>query len=219
MASAALKSEARPETMADLLHRLGDIPAERVLMRPPPGTATEEDLINLLEAADKRLCELVDGVLVEKPMGFKEAILAGVILQMIWNYLEANNLGVAAGADGPVRLRLGLVRLPDVCFVSWKRLGGDEVPDDPVSKVIPELAIEVLSKSNSRGEIKRKLREYFRAGVLLAWVIDPKTETAEVYTAPTRKRPLGRDGVLDGGKVLPGFRLALKELFARARKR
>jgi Uma2 family endonuclease len=126
---------------------------------------------------------------------------------------------VAAGADGPVRLRLGLVRIPDVCFVSWKRLGSDEVPDDSISKVIPELAIEILSKSNTRREIERKLEEYFRAGVLLAWVIDPRKKAAEIYTAPTKKKEIGLDGTLQGGTILPGFRLPLKDLFARGRRR
>jgi len=220
MASAALKLELPPpDTLADLLHRLGDIPAERVLMHPPPGTATEQDLIDLLEAANKRLVELVDGVPVEKPTGFREAILAGVILQLIWNYLDEHDLGVAAGADGPIRFRLGLVRIPHVCFISWKRFGTDEVPDDKVSKVIPELAIEILSESNTPKEIDLKLHEYFRAGVLLAWVINPKKGTAEVYTSPAKKRQIARDGVLDGGKVLPGFRLVLKDLFAKFRRR
>jgi Uma2 family endonuclease len=219
MASSALQLERGTDTIADLLHRLGDIPAERVLMRPPPGTATEADLIELLDGANKRICELVDGVLVEKAMGFKEAVLAGVILQWFWNYLDKHDLGISSGADGPVRLRLGLVRVPDVCFVSWKRFGRDEIPDDPVSKVIPELAIEILSKSNTAREIDLKLQEYFRAGVLLAWVIDPKEETAAVYTSPTKKTALGKDGVLEGRKILPGFRLPLKTLFGRARRR
>ncbi len=207
-----------PETIADLVARLGGIPPERVLLCPLPGTATEDDVVAALEAPRKRICELIDGVLVEKPMGFKESILAGAILQLLWNYLEKRKLGVPAGADGPVRLRLGLVRFPDVCFVSWKRLRRAEVPDDPVSAVIPELAVEILSKSNTRREIALKIEEYFRAGVLLVWVIDPRTETAEVYTAPDEIRRLGIGGVLQGGKVLPGFRLPLRKLFARARR-
>jgi len=207
------------DTLADLVQRLGDIPLERIRLHPAPGTATEEDVIAGLEAPRKRLCELVDGVLVEKPMGFKEGLLALAIGYFFWNYLDQHDLGVPAGADSPVRLRLGLVRIPDVCFVSWERIGGDKVPDDPVSRVIPELAIEILSKSNTPREIDLKLQEYFRAGVLLAWVIDPRTETARVYTSPRKKRDINTDGVLEGGKILPGFQLSLKELFARARRR
>jgi Uma2 family endonuclease len=209
----------RTLTMADLLDRLGGIPPKRVLAQPPPGTATEDDLIALLEASEKRLCELVDGVLVEKPMGFKEAVLAGLIVHYIWEYLEEHDIGMPAGADGPVRLRLGLVRIPDACFVSWKRLPREMVPDEPISPVIPKLAIEVLNKSNTPREIALKLVEYFRAGVLLAWVIDPKSQTAVVYTSPTKKRLIGKDGTLTGGRVLPGFKFPLKDLFARGRRR
>jgi tRNA A37 methylthiotransferase MiaB len=55
------------ETVADLLESLGDIPPERIRMRPLPGTATEDDVL-AVHASEKRLCELVDGVLVEKPI-------------------------------------------------------------------------------------------------------------------------------------------------------
>jgi len=218
MASPALALRPRDDTLADLLHRLGDIPPERVLLYPYPGTATEDDLIRLLDI-DKRICDLVDGVLVEKYMGWQESIIAMLMGGKLLTYLDRKDLGIVAGADGPVRLRLGLVRFPDVCFVSWRRLGTDVLPDDSISKVIPELAIEVLSKSNTPREIELKLMEYFAAGVLLVWVIDPRTETAEVHTSPAKKKHVGPDGVLEGGRILPGFRLVLKELFARARRR
>src|SRR5262249_8918228 len=77
MAAAAAAPESM-ETLADLVDRLGEIPLERIRLHPPPGEATEEDLIAALEAPRKRICELVDGVLVEKPMGTREAILGGM---------------------------------------------------------------------------------------------------------------------------------------------
>src|SRR2546421_188787 len=67
-------------TLADLQDRLGHIPEERILMDPPPGTATEQDVIYLDDHED-RICELVEGVLVEKPMGFEESSLAAMIIQ------------------------------------------------------------------------------------------------------------------------------------------
>src|SRR4051794_3651733 len=91
---------ASAETLADLVAQLGDIPLERIRLRPPPGTATEADLIAALEAPRKRICELVDGVLVEKPVGTKEALLAGVIVQLLWNFVEPDDLGVVIPADG-----------------------------------------------------------------------------------------------------------------------
>jgi Uma2 family endonuclease len=210
---------ALPETLAELLHQIGDVPPERIRVRPAPGTATEDDVVAALDGPQKRLCELVDGVLVEKTMGTKEGVLAGLIVYYLWDFLEEHDFGVVVGADGPLRLRLGLVRIPDACFVSWDRLPGGELPDTAIAPVVPELAVEVLSEGNTPREMERKLREYFEAGVRLAWLIQPKTQTATAYTAPTKARRVGKDQALDGGDVLPGFRLSLKELFARARRR
>jgi Uma2 family endonuclease len=76
----------------------------------------------------------------------------------------------------------------------------------------------VLSKSNTPREMERKLRDYFQAGVQVVWMVDPRIETAQVYTAPTKARKIGKDQALSGGKLLPGFSLPLKELFARGRR-
>jgi Uma2 family endonuclease len=207
------------ETVADLLEELGDIPAERVLLRPLPGTATEQDLLAAVEAPGKRLCELVDGVLVEKPAGARESLLAAWIVHLLWQFLEEHDLGLVLGADGPVRLRLGLVRMPDVCFIAWERLPGGQLPEEAIADVVPDLTVEVLSKTNTKKEMQRKRREYFKAGVRLVWLIDPKTQTAEVYTSPTSKRKVGKQQSLSGGEVLPGFSLPLTDLFARTRRR
>jgi Uma2 family endonuclease len=73
-----------------------------------------------------------------------------------------------------------------------------------------------LSKGNTPGEMQLKLREYFSVGVRLVWFIEPATQTATVYTSRTKKTQLGPADVLQGGTVLPGFRLPLATLFARA---
>ena len=78
----------------------------------------------------------------------------------------------------------------------------------------PDLAVEVLSPSNTRREMERKLAEYFAAGVRLAWLIDAAAQTAEVYTSPTEFVAIPRDGQLDGHDVLPGLRIELASLFA-----
>jgi Uma2 family endonuclease len=208
-----------PETMAELLQRIGEVPLERLPLRPPMGTATERDVIAALEQADKRLYELVDGYLVEKAMGTKEGLLAHLIGFLIQLYLEENDLGIVLGADGPVRLRLRLVRIPDVCFIPWERLPGGELPDEVIAGVAPTLAVEVLSEGNTKSEMERKLKDYFEAGVKLVWLIDPKTQTATAYTSPTKARLVAKDEALVGGKVLPGFTLSLKDVFARMRRK
>jgi hypothetical protein len=120
-------------------------------------------------------------------------------------FLEQNDLGVTAGAGGMMRLALGLVRIPDVSFVSWEQLPGRDLPAEPIPDLFPDLAVEVLSESNTAGEMKRKLREYFKAGTRLVWLVDAKTRTVAVYTSPTKSKNLGENQSLDGSKVLPGF--------------
>lgn len=80
-------------TVADLLEKLGGIPAERVRMSPLPGTATKED-VDEIECHEDRLCELVDGVLVEKPMGFKESFLACVLIRVLGEFVSSRKLGL-----------------------------------------------------------------------------------------------------------------------------
>lgn len=208
------------ENLAELIEQLGNVPLERIRLHPPPGTAKERDVIAAAEAPRKRLCELVDGVLVEKAMGTHESLLGGTIARLLGNFVEENDLGIVLPADGMLRLMPGLVRIPDVSYVAWDHVPGEEVPRKPaIAPYVPDLAVEVLSESNTPQEIDRKLRDYFLNGTQLAWVIDPKTQTAEVYTSPTDVTRLPRTGTLDGAGVVPAFRLPLADLFARTRRR
>jgi Uma2 family endonuclease len=108
--------------------------------------------------------------------------------------------------------------MPDVAFISWKQLPNRKYPNEPIASLIPELAVEVLSESNTRGEMERKLREYFFTGTRLVWIVDPVQRTVDVHTAPDRITRLKEGEVLDGGDVLPGFQLPLERLFARVEK-
>ena len=92
-------------TVADLLHQLGDIPPERVLWDPRPGTATEADVIRYVDAANKRLVELVDGTLVEKAVGVHQSFLAATLIIFLGSFVRARRLGKVGGADGPLRAR------------------------------------------------------------------------------------------------------------------
>jgi Uma2 family endonuclease len=201
------------ETLADLVKQLGGIPLDRIRLQPSPGTATERDVLDV-ERRENRLCELVDGVLVEKAMGFRESLLACALIEFLRAFVRPRKLGVVAGADGMMRLASGLVRIPDVSFVSWGRLPARRVPTTPIPRLAPDLAVEVISEGNTKREMERKLREYFEAGVLLVWLIDPKARTVAVYTAVDQFIVLGEKQTLDGGPVLPGFSLPLAQLFA-----
>jgi Uma2 family endonuclease len=200
---------------AELVRRLGGIPLGRICFTPPPGTATERDLRAALRRSN-RLYELVDGTLVEKPVGLSESVIAGQVLIEIGVFARRHDLGVCSGEAGTVRLMKGLVRIPDVAFFSWDKLPGRELPSKPIPDLAPDLAVEVLSETNTAAEMQRKLREYFLSGVRLVWMIDPARRRAEVYTSPDAPAAtLDESQALDGGDVLPGFTLSLAELFAR----
>jgi Uma2 family endonuclease len=202
------------ETLADLLEQLGGIAPERVRFHPAPGTATEEDVLAIRNSPERRLCELVDGVLVEKAMGLRESFLAVALAAILLNFVRPRRLGIVTGADGMMRLVSGLVRIPDVAFISWDRLPNRRVPSEPIPNVAPDLAVEVLSAGNTPGEMARKRQDYFAAGVHLVWQVDPRTRTVEVVTAHDQSTIRHETHILDGGTVLPGFTVPLQELFA-----
>lgn len=202
-------------SMADLQRHLGGIPAERILVVPPPGYATEDDVIRL-DAHEDRLCELQDGILVEKPMGWYESMIAMLIGIEIGNYLKTHDVGKLLGSDGSLKILPGIVKIPDVSFISWDRWPKRKLPRRPIPALVPDLVVEVLSDTNTKAEMAAKLVKYFEAGVRLVWYIDPETRTARAYVSPTDVAEIAVDGTLSGGDVLPDFQLSLSWLFSEA---
>ena len=170
--------------MCNNAERLGDIPPERVLMHPTPGTATEDDIFE--DERRGHLVELIEGTLVEKAMGYEESSLTLWLASFLTPFVRANRLGVTAGADGTMRLFPGLVRIHDISFVSRARLPGRDEHKRPIPSLAPGLAVEVLSNRNSKAEMARKLGEYFDAGARLVWT--PASRPSGSTPAPTSPR-------------------------------
>jgi Uma2 family endonuclease len=202
----------RLRTLADLQRRLGGVPLDRIRMQPYPGSATVQDLLAVAAKEDRR-CELVEGVLVEKPMGLEESLLAGWLIVLLSPFVHSRNLGIVTGEQGTMRILPHLVRIPDVAFISWDRMPGRTRPAGAVPALVPDLAVEVLSENNTPGEMAVKRGEYFTAGVTVVWEIDPRKRTVTVYTAPAQALTLTASDTLDAAPVLPGFTLPLVELF------
>jgi Uma2 family endonuclease len=200
------------ETLADLLERLGGISPARIRMAPAPGLATEADVIDI-ENRENRLFELIEGVLVEKAMSYRESALAIAIAAALRDFVKPKKLGIVTGADGMMRLFPGLVRIPDVAFASRERFSGGEVSSEAIAGFAPDLAVEVLSEGNTKAEMNLKRTHYFDSGVRLVWLIDLKTRTALVFTGVDRVTVLNLEQSLDGGDVLPGFKLPLRDVF------
>src|SRR5262249_13338219 len=135
---------------AALLERLGGIPLERIRTRPAPGTATEEDVLAAAEGARKRVCELVEGVLVEKARGTRESLLGGALFAELYGFVRKHKLGKVLPGDGTLRLMPGSVRVPDVSFISWAQMPGGKFPEQRLADLYPDLAVEILSEGNTK---------------------------------------------------------------------
>ena len=110
-------NETNEETLAELLHELGDVPAGRVLRAPLPGAATEGD-VDRLANHERQFSEMMDGVLVEKPAGHRESRLAQRLVVELGSYLRSHPRGILAGPDAPHRFRPGRIRMPDKVYTS-----------------------------------------------------------------------------------------------------
>ena len=215
--SHATESTPHVWTAAELAERFGEIPLNRIRHDPLPGLATEQHVLEF-HAHEKRLYELIEGVLVEKTVGTYESYLALLIGRLIGNHVAEHNLGVVLGADGMMRLFPGLVRIPDVSFISWDRWPHEQVMQEAIADLAPDLAVEVISPGNTKKEMDDKLRDYFDAGVKLVWYVIPSSREVKVYTSPENLSLLNEQQTFDGGDVLTGFQLELRELFAEPRQ-
>src|SRR5437762_12610438 len=102
-------------------------------------------------------------------MGFRDSRLAAPLCRILDLFISDRNLGLVTTADGTVRLWAGRVRIPDVAYFSWDRLPGRRLPEEPIPTLAPELAVEVLSRSNTPAEMRLKRQDYFHVGVCLVW--------------------------------------------------
>jgi Uma2 family endonuclease len=184
---------------------------------------TVDDLWHLshsAEYADKCL-ELSEGrLIVTSPAGWKHGGLTSVVQRYVTNYVHEYDLGMTTAAEtGYILYKSSdsdtkdTVRAPDVGFIAKTRLP-DELPDTDFVPFAPDLAIEVISPNDDPDEVHQKVTEYLKYGTRLVWLFYPKSQTAAAYT-PTTFHSIGRDGVLDGGDVLPGFTLALRDVFRK----
>jgi Uma2 family endonuclease len=212
MAMASIPDSDYPTwTASEVIARFGDIPISRICTDPPPGAATEADVIEQHERHD-RLCELIDGTLVEKTMGWREAFIATWIATVLNNFVVPRKLGRVFGPDGMFRFEPDQIRIPDVAYISKQRYA-NRSSSDAFWDLGCDLAVEVISPSNTRREMERKLSDYFAAGVQLVWLVYLNPREVVAYTSPTESRMLRGDDVLDGGPALPGFSVPVAQIF------
>jgi Uma2 family endonuclease len=165
--------------------------------------------------SDDVLYEVVDGEIREKIVGVREIQIASLLHGFLFLFLHQNKLGQAV-IEMIFRIDTAkdLQRRPDVAFVSRSRWALDrEVPDSSAWDVVPDLVIEVISPTNAAVGVQAKIEEYFDAGVSAVWVIYPRQQRIHIYGSPTKIQVLQLGDELDGGDLLPGFKLPLRALF------
>lgn len=184
-----------------------------------PTVLEEHGVANALSAngVDEPLYEVINGQRVEMPpMSAYASKIASRLVRWTGAFADPRGLGEVVSE---VLFRLPLNpdrnRRPDMAFVSVGRwpLNRPMPLRDNAWDVVPDLAAEVVSPSDLAEEIMQKLVEYFQAGARLVWVVYPEQQLVYVYEALTQVRGLTRQDELDGGSVLPGFRLPLAQLF------
>jgi len=159
--------------------------------------------------------ELIEGVMHRMPgSGARHTGVGARCLRFVGFFADENDLGIVSGADGGFFIERDpdTILIPDVSFMRKDRIPADGVPIR-FWPVPPDLAVEVVSPSDRPRKIAAKVVLYQRAGVPLVWVIYPDTRSAIAHPLGHPPIELGPEDMLDGGDVLPGFRMPLVDLY------
>ena len=175
---------------------------------------TAQDLAALPD--DGKVYELHNGVLVEvEGSKYRQSQLAAWLIYLILSFVEQHGLGgEVTGADGSAVLNEFNTRIPDVSYISAERVSTQD--KDSYIEGAPDLAIEVVSPSNSNLEMQQRAAEYLLAGAQLVWIVNPAKQTVDVYGPHGTRTVLSGTDSLDGGDMLAGLALSLSKVFKAA---
>ena len=182
------------------------------IARQPTSLMTAEDLLALPNDGDKH--ELVEGELRQMPPSSGEHSRVELYIAFwLMSFVYLHRLGKVYGSDAgyPLRRSPDTVLSPDVSFIRTERVPQDD--QSGLMELAPDLAVEVVSPSNTVNEMDDKVAAYLAAGTAVVWVVRPRRRQITVYTPDNVARILSEDDVLDGGDVLPGFTLLVADAF------
>lgn len=186
-----------------------------MVIRDQPETKTRYTLAefhtfaNDPDNADK-LYELIDGEIVEKMGSFTPSQIAATISMFINLWARETRLGYVTGADGSYTISDENEFIPDVAYISKERMPERPPREAPIP---PDLAVEVKSPNDRLRAMRRKAETYLERGTKLVWLVFPDTQTVEVYAMDADVVEYKVGDTLTGGEVLPGFTLAVEDIF------
>lgn len=181
-------------------------------------TVEEFDEFVELPENDDKILEFIAGEVYEVPSNPYVSAIAIKIATLITIYLTENNLGYITGADGGYKIG-GERFAPDVAFISYAKQ--EELTKKGYNDGPPDLAVEVISNPSSAQELvqlRRKITSYLAAGVAV-WIVDYKAKTVEIHQIGEQTKVIDENGTVDAGDVLPGFKMAVKDIFPQFPKR
>ncbi len=180
------------------------------------GLLTAEEYARMPDSLDGTKDELVRGTVVcEPPPSFGHGVASMKIAHLVMSFVEAHGLGTVVGEAGFVLERgPDTVRGPDAAFVSAERASRHR--GETFFEGAPDLAVEVVSPSNTRTKVAEKTQDYLAAGARRVWNVDPRRQTVTVHAPGAEPRVLAAGDHLDGGDVLPGFSVPVSSLFERS---
>lgn len=167
------------------------------------------------------LWEIIAGELIEvSPASGEHSRIWGAIYARLWNFVVPHHRGYVYGADTGFILAEEplLLRVPDVGVIRSERLPAD-FDDKGYLRQAPDLVVEVLSPSDRSVAVLTKVRTWLEYGAALVWLVDPEGETVTVFGPDSSPRAMTIDQTLDGGPVLPGFTLPVRDIFALPARR
>jgi Uma2 family endonuclease len=176
---------------------------------------TDEEFMAL--SRDRHRFEIVNGELVDRDkLGAKHSYIAFMLIYALFAVVRSQKLGALFNSSTAFKMKNGNKRASDISFFAKERLQGMEDLPDGFLEGGPDLAIEVLSPTNTIAEIEGKIAEYFENGSRLVWVIYPNSQYVLVYrSAQEPDRLLKSSDSLDGEEVVPGFTFVVGNLFQK----
>ncbi len=173
---------------------------------------TETELESLPE--DGYSHEVVNGELVMSPKNnWFHGDICAALLTALRTFANAQRLGAVWDSSTGFWMKNLNCRAPDISFIRKERLHGLKRRDAKFFLGAPDLAVEILSPSNTRRDVDERLRDFFSSDAQFVWVIDPEAERVEICHSPTQRHLLGPGAMLDGEQLLPGFQYPIADLF------
>ncbi len=173
--------------------------------------------VNLPENQDRSF-ERVEGEIVEmSPANNWASEVIAELITLLTLYNRQTRLGRINDSSGGFDISATTTLAPDVAFTTFERIRqiypDGKFPRTGFASLTPDLCVEVKSPTNSKRQMRQEAETYLKAGARLVWLIFPETETAEIYTPNADVAEIPREGILDGGDVLPGFSTPLTDIF------